>query len=101
MIKEIKNCGDVMGRSKNPTRFASLDVKKLNQSCPHYKECFCLRQHRMCNNKDHFYENCIVYKGNGMLNAFMHKRRAVSKETLLHNEPVVTEEIIASQEVSH
>ncbi len=100
-MKYKKGGGD-MGRERNPSKFASLETKKLNRSCPHYQERFCVRQRRLCSNKDPFYENCIVFKGNGMLNAFMHQRRRVVSggevnKAVAEEEPLIIEEVPVEQ----
>ncbi|MBI4440858.1 hypothetical protein HY639_01705 [Candidatus Woesearchaeota archaeon] len=65
-----------MGRSGKPaSSCATLEAQKLNRSCPHYRNGACVRQQRMCNNKDPFYEACIVFKGNNTLGFFMKQRK--------------------------
>lgn len=79
---------------KTTNNFASVETQKLNHHCPHYKGGFCTRQQRQCNNKDVFFESCIIFKGNNVLKFFMKPRRYFYPNIPLEQEMGIAEEKI-------
>src|SRR3989338_3141476 len=84
------------GGKFNSGSFVSTTSVKFNRSCPHCKSNVCTRQQKNCNNKDAFFENCIVFKGNNTLGLFMKQRKYFNA-----NVPVIEEreEIKAEEKV--
>lgn len=79
---------------KTTNNFASLEMQKSNHHCPHYKNGFCTRQQRQCNNADVFFENCVIFQGNNVLKFFMKPRRYFHPNIPLEQEMGIAEEKI-------